>query len=63
LETSSQSQLNGINNALEGYINNFNITPGKMYRSQCKRDKPHLVAIISDNKIEDKHWSCTAVFT
>ena len=61
---SSQSHQKGLNYVLEGYINNFIVEKvdeklqlqAKMYWSQCKRDKPHIVAItISDNKIEDQH--------
>ena len=31
------------------------------YRSQCKREKPHLTLItIADNNIQDQHCSITA---
>jgi len=50
---SSRSHLKGLNYALEGYNNNFIVEKVdekrqlqvKMSRSQCKRDKPHIVAI------------------
>ena len=66
---SSRSVQKGLSYAMEGYINNFVIEKSEqklqreagIYRSQCKCDEPHLVAItISDNKIEDQHCSCTA---
>jgi len=48
-----RSHLKDLNYALEGYINNFIVEKvdeklhllAKMYRSQCKGDKPHIVAI------------------
>jgi len=50
---SPRSQLKGLNYSFDGYINNFIVElvddklqlQAKMYRSQCKRDKPHIVAI------------------
>lgn len=66
---SSRSRQKGLHYALEGYINNFTvekvdekfILQAKIYRSQLKREKPHLVYItILDNNIKDQHCSCTA---
>ena len=62
-QISSRSHQKGLNYALEGYINLFNVEKvdkklqlqAKMFRSQCKRDKPHLDAItISDNIVDIK---------
>ncbi|KAK0143487.1 hypothetical protein N1851_018399 [Merluccius polli] len=68
-QISSRSHQKGLSYSMEGYVNDVVVETfgmklqlqAKVYRSQCKREKPHLVAItIADNKIADQHCSCTA---
>ncbi|KAK0132332.1 hypothetical protein N1851_032809 [Merluccius polli] len=68
-QISSRSHQKGLSYSMEGYVNDVIVETfgiklqlqAKVYRSQCKREKPHLVAItIADNKIADQHCSCTA---
>ena len=66
---SSRIIQKGLHYAMEGYVQNFKLDmvddqlklEARIYRSQCKREKPHLTLItIADNNIQDQHCSCTA---
>ncbi len=66
---SSRSIQMGLKYAVEGYIKDFKINlvgnkinlEARVYRSQCKREKPHVMVVtIADDSIQDQHCSCTA---
>ena len=66
---SSRSLQKGLHYAMEGYVRNVKLDmmddklklEARIYRSQCKREKPHLTVItIADNNIQDQSCSCIA---
>ena len=66
---SSRSLQKGLHYAMEGYVYNLKLDmvdnklkfEAKMYRSLCKREKPHLTVItIADKYIQYQHCSCNA---
>lgn len=68
---STRSHQKGLHYAMEAYVQNVNVVmvsdkrnvtlEARVYRSQCKREKPHSTVItFAENNIEDQHCTCIA---